>query len=170
LYEAIHACREHLLGYGGHFAAAGMTMLPENVDAFRNKFEEIVAATITEDLLTPEITIDAEIQFTELTFPFYNILTQMEPYGPQNMRPVFIARNITESGYSKIIKDQHIRFVLKQQNSILTGIGFSMADKFYLLQNHIPIDIVFTVELNEWNGMKSVQLRMIDFTPSEQKV
>ncbi|TKK71981.1 single-stranded-DNA-specific exonuclease RecJ [Ilyomonas limi] len=168
LYEAIHACREHLLGYGGHFAAAGMTMLPENVAAFSNKFEEIVAATITEDLLVPEIAIDAEIQFTELTFPFYNILSQMEPYGPQNMRPVFIARNITESGYSKIIKDQHIRFVLKQQNSILTGIGFGMADKFYLLQNHIPIDIVFTVELNEWNGMKSVQLRMIDFAPAEK--
>jgi single-stranded-DNA-specific exonuclease len=166
LYEAIHACREHLIGYGGHFAAAGMTMLPENVDAFRNKFEEIVAATITEDLLIPEITIDAEIQFTELTFPFYNILSQMEPYGPLNMRPVFIARNVTESGYSKIIKDQHIRFVVKQQNSILTGIGFGMAEKFYLLQNNIPVDIVFTVELNEWNGMRSVQLRMIDFAPS----
>jgi len=170
LYEAIHACREHLIGYGGHFAAAGMTMLPENVDAFRNKFEEIVAATITADLLVPEIAIDAEIQFTELTFPFYNILAQMEPYGPQNMRPVFIARNITESGYSKVIKDQHIRFVLKQQNSILTGIGFGMADKFYLLQNHVPVDIVFTVELNEWNGMRSVQLRMIDFAPAEQSL
>jgi len=166
LYEAIHACREHLLGYGGHFAAAGMTMLPENVDAFKNKFEEIVAATITEDLLVPEITIDAEIQFTDLTFAFYNILSQMEPYGPQNMRPVFIAHNVTESGYSKTIKDQHIRFVLKQQNSILTGIGFGMAEKFYLLQKNIPLDIVFTVELNEWNGMKSVQLRMIDFAPT----
>ncbi len=166
LYEAIHACREHLLGYGGHFAAAGMTMLPENVDAFKNKFEEIVAATITDDLLVPEITIDAEIQFTDLTFSFYNILSQMEPFGPQNMRPVFIAHNVTESGYSKIIKDQHIRFVLKQQNSILTGIGFGMADKFYLLQKNIPLDIVFTIELNEWNGMKSVQLRMIDFAPT----
>jgi single-stranded-DNA-specific exonuclease len=166
LYEAIHACREHLLGYGGHFAAAGMTMLPENVDAFKNKFEEIVAATITEDLLVPEISIDAEIQFTELTFSFYNILSQMEPYGPQNMRPIFIAHNVTESGYSKIIKEQHIRFVLKQQNSILTGIGFGMAEKFYLLQKNIPLDIVFTVELNEWNGMKSVQLRMIDFAPT----
>ena len=166
LYEAIHACREHLLGYGGHFAAAGMTMLPENVDAFKNKFEEIVAATITEDLLVPEIIIDAEIQFTDLTFAFYNILSQMEPYGPLNMRPVFIAHNITDSGYSKIIKDQHIRFVVKQQNSILTGIGFGMADKFHLLQQNIPLDIVFTVEMNEWNGMKSVQLRMIDFAPA----
>ncbi len=168
LYEAIHACREHLIGYGGHFAAAGMTMLPENVDAFRNKFEEIVAATITEDLLVPEIPIDAEIQFTELTFPFYNILAQMEPYGPQNMRPVFIARNVTESGYSKIIKEQHIRFVVKQNNSVLTGIGFSMADKFHLLQNRRPVDIVFTIELNEWNGMRSIQLRMIDFAPAAE--
>ena len=166
LYEAIHACREHLLGYGGHFAAAGMTMLPENVDAFKNKFEEIVAATITEDLLVPEIIIDAEIQFTDLTFPFYNILSQMEPYGPQNMRRCLLRTTLRESGYSKIIKEQHIRFVVKQQNSILTGIGFGMADKFHLLQKNIPLDIVFTVEMNEWNGMKSVQLRMIDFAPS----
>ncbi len=167
LYEAIHACREHLIGYGGHFAAAGMTMLPENVEAFQNKFEEIVAATITEHMLTPEIVIDAEVNFSELTIPFYNILLQMEPFGPQNMRPVFIARHVYESGYSKIVKEQHLRFVVKQANVILTGIGFSMADKFYLLQQNVPLDIVFTVDLNEWNGMRSVQMKVIDVMPSE---
>ena len=166
LYEAIHACREHLLGYGGHFAAAGMTMLPENVEAFQKKFEEIVAATITEHMLTPEIVIDAEVNFPELSFSFYNILNQMEPFGPYNMRPVFIVRNVLESGYSKIVKEQHVRFVVKQHNTMLTGIGFSMADKFYLLQKNIPIDIVFTIDLNEWNGMRSIQMKVIDFAPS----
>ncbi len=166
LYEAIHACREHLLGYGGHFAAAGMTMLPESVDAFQKKFEEIVSATITEQMLTPEITIDAEVSFAELTFSFYNILQQMEPFGPQNMRPVFIARRVYESGYSKIVKEQHLRFVLKQDNVMLTGIGFGMADKLYLLQTGVPLDFVFTLDLNEWNGTRSIQMKVIDIMPS----
>lgn len=162
LYEAIHACREHLLGYGGHFAAAGMTMLPENVEAFQKKFEEIVSATITDHMLTPEIVVDTEVRFSELTIPFYNILLQMEPFGPYNMRPVFIARNVQESGYSKIVKEHHLRFVLKQGSTMITGIGFSMADKFSLLQQRMPVDIVFTVDLNEWNGTRSVQMKVID--------
>ncbi len=166
LYEAIHACREHLLGYGGHFAAAGMTMLPENVDAFEKKFEEIVSATIAEHMLTPEIVIDAEVNFSELSFSFYNILQQMEPFGPQNMRPHFIARKVYESGYSKIVKEQHLRFVVKQGNVMLTGIGFGMADKFYLLQNGVPLDVVFTIDLNEWNGTRSIQMKVIDVMPS----
>ena len=166
LYEAIHACREHLLGYGGHFAAAGMTMLPENVEAFQKKFEEIVSGTITEHMLTPEIVIDTEVNFSELTIAFYNILSQMEPFGPLNMRPVFIARNVLESGYSKIVKEQHLRFVVKQGNVMLTGIGFGIAEKFYLLQQHVPLDIVFTIDLNEWNGMRSVQMKVIDIALS----
>ncbi len=169
LYEAIHACREHLLGYGGHFAAAGMTMLPESVEAFQKKFEEIVSATIMDHMLTPEIVIDAEVKFSELTIPFYNILLQMEPFGPLNMRPVFIARNVQESGYSKIVKEQHLRFVMKQGNVMLTGIGFGMADKFPLLQQHLPLDVVFTVDLNEWNGLRSVQMKVIDVAISGQQ-
>jgi single-stranded-DNA-specific exonuclease len=92
LYEAIHACKEHLLGYGGHFAAAGMTLLPENVGAFINKFEQVVSETILPDSLTPVLIIDAEVSFTDLTFSFYKIIHQMEPYGPENMRPVFMVR------------------------------------------------------------------------------
>ncbi|HLL42585.1 MAG TPA: single-stranded-DNA-specific exonuclease RecJ, partial [Segetibacter sp.] len=94
LYEAIHACKEHLLGYGGHFAAAGMTLLPENVGAFINKFEQVVSETILPDSLTPVLIIDAEVSFTDLTFSFYKIIHQMEPYGPENMRPVFMVKNV----------------------------------------------------------------------------
>jgi single-stranded-DNA-specific exonuclease len=163
LYEAIHACKDHLIGYGGHFAAAGMTLEIEKIDAFRDHFEQIVAATIHEELLIPEIVIDAEISFKDIKESFYKILCEMEPFGPENLRPVFIVKNVNESGFSKIVKEQHIRFVLKQDNITLTGIGFGMAEKFHLLQFGKQIDIVFKIDENEWNGQKSLQLRMLDF-------
>ena len=162
LYEAIYACKEYLLGYGGHFAAAGLSMLPENVEAFANKFEEVVAATITNDLLIPEIIVDSPISFGELTMPLYNIICQMEPFGPGNMRPVFIATNLIDTGYSKIVKELHLRFVVKQNDIHFTGIGFNMADKFHLLESKQPVDIIFTLDENVWNGETTLQLKVID--------
>jgi len=162
LYEAIYACKDYLLGYGGHFAAAGLSMLPENVEAFANKFEEVVAATITDDLLIPEIIIDSPISFSELTMPLYNIICQMEPFGPANLRPVFMATNLIDTGYSKILKDLHIRFVVKQNDLRFTGIGFNMADKFHLLESKQPVDIIFTLDENVWNGETTLQLKVID--------
>lgn len=167
LYEAIHACKAHLLGYGGHFAAAGMTLLPEQVGPFSDKFEEVVAATIDPSLLIPEIVIDAEVSFADLKQSFYNILFQMEPFGPKNMRPVFIARRVTDNGWSKIVKEQHVKFSLLQDNNIMSGIGFGMANKFPLLQSKKPIDIAFTLDENDWQGNKSLQLRVIDLRLSE---
>jgi single-stranded-DNA-specific exonuclease len=162
LYEAIHACREHLLGYGGHFAAAGMTLELEQVDAFRKKFEEVVSATIDPEMLIPEIVIDAEISLKDIKWPFYNIMCQMEPFGPENLRPVFITRRVMDTGYSKIVKEQHVRFSVRQDNVTITGIGFGMAEKFSLLQMKRPVDIVFKIDENEWNGEKTLQLRVID--------
>jgi single-stranded-DNA-specific exonuclease len=167
LYEAVHACREHLLGYGGHFAAAGMTLLPQEVEAFTIKFEEIVSSTILPHQLIPEIIIDAEIKFSDITPSFYKILCQMEPFGPENMRPVFIAKNVMDSGYSKIVKEQHIRFSLKQDNIVFSGIGFNMSEKFYLLQMKKPVDVVFILDENEWNDQKHLQMKVIDFRLSE---
>ncbi len=167
LYEAIHACREHLIGYGGHFAAAGLTMYPENVDAFSRKFEEIVLSVIDPLMLVPEIVIDAGISFEDLKMSFYNIVTQMEPFGPENMRPVFIAKNVADTGYSKIVKDQHIKFVVKKDNTIITGIGFNLSNKFYLLQMKNTLDMVFTLDENEWNGERRLQLKVIDLRLSE---
>ena len=167
LYEAIHACREHLLGYGGHFAAAGMTLLPEQVPLFRDKFEEIVSSTIEPRLLVPEITIDAAVQFRDLTPSFFKILSQMEPFGPENARPVFMAARVFDSGYSRIVKDFHIRFSLRQENIIFNGIGFNMADRFSLLQGGRPVDLVFTLDENEWNGEKHLQLKVLDLRLSE---
>lgn len=165
LYEAIHACREYLLGYGGHFAAAGLSLLPENIDPFTAKFEEVVSATIPEHLLIPEIIIDTEISFADLTQNFYSILCQMEPFGPENMRPVFVAKNVIDTGYSKIVKELHIRFVVKHDNFSFTGIGFNLAEKFELLKH--PFDLVFTLDENEWNGNKSLQLKVIDLRSSD---
>ncbi|HVT85361.1 MAG TPA: single-stranded-DNA-specific exonuclease RecJ [Chitinophagaceae bacterium] len=167
LYEAIHACKEHLLGYGGHFAAAGMTLEIEKIDAFRNKFEEVVASTIDESLLIPEIVIDAEISFADIKWPFYHILCQMEPFGPENLRPVFVAKNVMDTGYSRIVKEEHVRFSLRQQRVTFTGIGFGLAEKFHLLQLKKPVDIVFKIDENEWNGEKSLQLRIMDLRMSE---
>jgi single-stranded-DNA-specific exonuclease len=167
LYEAVHACREHLIGYGGHFAAAGLTLELTKIDAFRNKFEEIVSSTIHPELLIPEIVIDAEISFADIQWPFYNIIQQMEPFGPENLRPVFVAKKVWNTGYSKIVKEEHIKFSLKQNNIVFSGIGFKMADKFHLLEMKKPIDLVFKIDENEWNGSKSLQLRLIDFRISE---
>lgn len=167
LYEAIHDCREHLLGYGGHFAAAGMTLPLQNIEVFSHAFEEAVTKRITPELLVPETVIDAEILFSELNPSFYNILCQMEPFGPENMRPTFIAKKVKETGFSKIVKDLHLRFSVKQKDIHLTGIGFNMADKFELLQMDKPLDIVFALDMNEWNGEKNLQMKVIDVRLSE---
>lgn len=167
LYEAVHACREHLLGYGGHFAAAGLSLRPESLPAFISKFEETVSNSIEEHLLIPEIIIDSEISFKELTLPFYKIISQMEPFGPGNMRLVFVAKQVQDTGYSKIVKEAHIRFVVKQNGITFTGIGFNMADKFHLLQLNSAIDIVFTLDENDWNGNTTLQLKVVDIRLSE---
>ena len=162
VYEAIHQCKDLLLGYGGHFYAAGMTLELDKVEAFQSKFEEIVSSTIAPEMLVPELVIDAEVKFEDLRQGFYNILCQMEPFGPDNLRPVFIVRNVIDSGYSKIVKDQHIKFSLRQGNIVFSGIGFCLADKFHLLHLHKPVDVVFTLEQNEWNNQCHLQMKVID--------
>jgi single-stranded-DNA-specific exonuclease len=162
VYEAVHQCKDLLIGYGGHFYAAGLTLEKDKVDAFCQRFEEVVQATLHPDLMIPEIVIDAEIQFKDINHSFYNIICQMEPFGPDNMRPTFVARNVMNTGYSKIVKEKHLRFVVKQNGITITGIGFGMADKMHLLQMNQPFDLVFKIDENEWNGEKSLQLRVMD--------
>ena len=167
VYEAIHACREHLLGYGGHFAAAGVTLLPDQIAAFTLKFEETVASTIQPWSLVPELTIDAELSFGSINPTFYHIMEQMQPFGPNNAQPVFLSRQVTDIG-SRIVKELHVRFSLKQGAVVMDGIGFGLASKFHLLQNQRPIDLLFTLEENEWNNRKNLQLKVIDFALSPQ--
>ena len=91
----------------------------------------------------------------------------MEPYGPQNMRPLFITKNVSNTPWSKVVKEEHIRFVVKNENITLTGIGFNMADKFPILQTNQPFDMAYTIDENEWNGETNLQLKVIDIRPSE---
>jgi single-stranded-DNA-specific exonuclease len=167
LYEAIYECKEHLVTFGGHYAAAGLSLLPENIEAFAKQFDEVVAKNVSDDMLVPEITIDTPIRFSSIQYPFFNILRQMEPFGPENMNPIFVAEKLTDTGYSKIVKDEHIRFVLRQDNITLNGIGFYMKDKFDLLLQKKPIDVAFTIEENEYQGNKTLQLKVVDFRISE---
>ena len=167
VYEAIHQCKDLLESYGGHFYAAGLTMKPENVTAFQERFEEVVCASIKDEMLTPEIVIDAGILFNEITPGLYKLICQMEPFGPENLRPVFVTRNLLETGYSRILKEAHIKFYLKQNDKVFEGIGFNMADKFQLLQPNKPVDVVFTLDENEWNGEKKLQLKVVDLRWAE---
>lgn len=166
LYEALYACREQLIQFGGHKFAAGLTMLPEKVDDFRNHFERVVSASITPEQLIPEIEIDAEIKFSDITPLFYKLINEFSPFGPDNMKPVFVAKHVKETGWSKLLKDRHIKFSLKQNGVTLSGIGFDMAHKMELLKEN-ELDVVFQIEQNEWQGNTSLQLMVKDIRISE---
>jgi single-stranded-DNA-specific exonuclease len=166
IHEGLHQCQDLLLGFGGHYFAAGMTMSPDNVLAFAERFEEIVSATVAEEFFTPELSINAELNFDEITPAFFRILSQMEPFGPENNMPVFIARGVRNDGRSKIVKEKHIRFSVMQKGLHLTGIGFNLAEKFSILEDQNPVDLVFTIDENEWNNEKKLQLKVSDLRPS----
>lgn len=166
VYEAIHACKDWLIGYGGHFAAAGMTLQINHVQQFAQAFEEAVQKMLPDELLIPTVQIDTQINFEQIQLGLFNIIQQMEPFGPDNLKPVFVALGVEETGLSKIVKENHIRFVLEQNGIKLTGIGFNMAHQFFILEQFKKIDVVFTIEENDWNGTKSLQLRVVDFRPN----
>jgi single-stranded-DNA-specific exonuclease len=162
LYEALHACRAHLLGYGGHFAAAGMTMNIDQLEAFKEAFEKAVADRITPEQMVPEISINAQLPLDQISMQFFQIIAQMEPFGPDNMRPIFIAKNVRDTGYSKLVKEAHISFNLTQGNNNVRGIGYNMPDKISIVKSGQPFDVVFQLQLNEWQGTQSVQIQVMD--------
>ncbi|MGN6567984.1 MAG: single-stranded-DNA-specific exonuclease RecJ [Flavipsychrobacter sp.] len=167
IYEAIHECRELLENYGGHFYAAGMTMHPDNVDHFIARFEEVVSQRIEPHLLIPEIEIDAEINLSDIRQPFYNIINQFEPFGPTNLRPVFLTKKVYDyNDNSRVVKDLHVKFVVHQKNGyIVDGIGFGLAHKFELLRKG-PFDMLYTIEENEFNGITKLQVKVLDVKAS----
>ncbi len=165
VYNALEACAEHLEQFGGHMYAAGMTLKPENYQKFKDAFEKVVQETIAPEMLTPEIEVDAEIDFTEITPKLTRILKQFEPFGPQNRTPVFWSKNVVDTGYGKTIgsDNTHLKLNLKQKKSpSFSAIGFGLADKLDVIQNKKPFEAVYCIEENEWNGMVSVQLRLKD--------
>lgn len=170
IYNALEACAEYLEQFGGHMYAAGLTLTEDQYELFRNKFEEVVRQTIDPALLTPEISIDAEIDFTDITPKFHRILKQFEPFGPGNMSPVFLSRGLTDSGFGKSIgaDETHLRLFVRQKGGEGFGaIGFGLAVKKDLACNGDAFDAVYSIDENEWNGQTTLQLRIRDMRCEE---
>ena len=170
VYEALEQCSDLLEQFGGHKYAAGMTMLKENVSAFQAKFEEIVAASIPDDLLIPEIEIDAELALSEISAKFYQILKQFAPFGPENMSPLFITKNVIEKGSARIVGSNHLKLEIvdpANPDYFYPAIAFNLGDKIQLIKQQQPFDVVFSIEENEWNGKVSLQLNVKDIRAAE---
>jgi single-stranded-DNA-specific exonuclease len=165
VYNALESCAEHLEQFGGHKYAAGMTLLPEKYQDFKNAFEKVVQETIPPELLIPEIAIDAELNFADITPKFTRIIKQFEPFGPQNMTPVFLTKNVKDTGYGKTIgqEAEHLKLFVKQNNSEgFATIGFKLGDKLDISTNKKPFDITYNIDENVWNEKISIQLRLKD--------
>ncbi|MDI1304058.1 MAG: single-stranded-DNA-specific exonuclease RecJ [bacterium] len=165
VYNALEACAEHLEQFGGHMYAAGMTLKEENYQLFKDAFEKEVEKTIHPDMLTPEISVDAEINFADITPKLTRILKQFEPFGPQNMTPVFLTKNVKDTGYGKPMgqEDEHLKLFVKQNNSEgIAAIGFGLGKKLETTKNGHPFEMVYSIDENEWKGNISLQLRLRD--------
>lgn len=165
VYNAIEQCSDLLEQFGGHMYAAGLTMKRENVGRFQRKFEEVVAGSITPEMLIPAIDISAELSFDQITPKFIRILKQFEPFGPQNMKPIFVSRGVRDTGNSRIVGTDHLKLELEQEKYpgiIFGGIAFGQADKLELIRNGQSFDLAYVLEENEWNGNVSIQLNVKD--------
>jgi exonuclease RecJ (EC 3.1.-.-) len=164
VYNAIEACAEFIEQFGGHKYAAGLTLLPENYTKFKQKFEAVVAATIDSQLLVPEITIDAALDFSDITPKFFRIIQQMAPFGPNNRTPVFTTTSVRDNGYGKQVgaDKTHLKLSVFQGDNTKTfgAIGFNLGHKLNQINN--VFDIAYTLDENEWNGHKSIQLVLKD--------
>ena len=160
VYNALEQCSEFIEQFGGHKYAAGLTLASEQYESFKQKFEEIVSKTINKNLLTPEISIDTEIDLSEITPKFYRIIQQMAPFGPQNMTPVFISTSVRDNGFGKRVgaDKSHLKLniIYGADNKTYNAIGFGLGDKIELSQN--DFDIAYTLDKNTWNSNTSIQL------------
>jgi single-stranded-DNA-specific exonuclease len=171
VYNALDACAEHLEQFGGHMYAAGMTLKAENYLLFKEAFEKCVQETIQPEMRTPEIEIDAEINFSDITPKLIRILKQFEPFGPLNMTPVFMTSDIKDTGYAKTLgsEDEHLRLFAKQYNSEgIAAIGFGLGKKLNITKNQNTFQLAYTIAENEWNGNVSTQLMLKDIRTNEK--
>lgn len=170
IYNALEACSEHLEQFGGHMYAAGMTLLEENYQKFKQAFEEVVQNTLHPDLQIPEIEYDTEIQLDEITPKLMRILKQFEPFGPQNMTPLFLVKKLTDSGYAKTLgsEEDHLKAFVKQNNSdSISAIGFGLGSKLDLVKNFSKFDAIVSIEENEWRDVVTLQLQLRDIKPTD---
>lgn len=164
IYNAIDACNDLLEQFGGHTAAAGLTMKTENVAAFAKRFEEVVNEQIDETLLTPQIDIDAAIELHQIDDKFYRVLKQFAPFGPNNMKPVFITENVLVD-YVGIVGDNHLKMTVFQGSNPrlkFSCIGFNLGKYAEELTPGLPFKIAYAIEENHWNGQTTLQLNIKD--------
>lgn len=165
VYSAIEACSDLLEQFGGHKYAAGLKLKIENVTAFSERFEEVVSATIKEEMLVPSIEIDAEIKLDDINEKFLRIIKQFAPFGPGNMNPVFMTRNISNKGFPRLMKEKHLKLDVYDPENPERGfeaVAFNMSEHFESICHKMPFTLCYSIEENNWNGKKSIQLNVKD--------
>ncbi|MBI1770064.1 MAG: single-stranded-DNA-specific exonuclease RecJ [Bacteroidetes bacterium] len=164
LYQALENCSDLLEKYGGHKYAAGLTLDRSNVGAFQKRFEEVVSASITEEMQTPVVEIDIVLPLDAITSKFISVLKQMAPFGPENPKPTFEARNLYVANSLSSFKDKHVRFLVGQNGSeiVFQTVGFDLGENYSRLASGDNFKMAFTIEENSYNGITSIQLRAKD--------
>jgi len=167
LYQAIEACSDLLESFGGHMFAAGLTLKKENIQPFIQRFEQYVNNTITEDQLMPRVFIDTELDFLEINEEFFRVMNQFQPYGPENMSPIFVSRNVYDSGTGRMVgsSGEHLKLELCQESTgtkTFPAIAFGQANHFEYIKGGNPFDICYSIEMNEFRGNKNLQLNIRD--------
>lgn len=171
LYQAVDSCSHLIEHFGGHKFAAGLSIKPENFEAFCSEFERLASDKLTEEMLLPEIEIDDEISFSDITPKFTRVLKQFAPFGPGNMAPVFLTKNVYDTGYSRPIGETHIKLNVTQpeyRGAGFDAIAFGFGNFFsHVHDSKLPIQICYHVEENEWNGRVTIQLNVKDMIIGE---
>lgn len=164
LYHAIEECADLLEQYGGHTHAAGLTLRVENVPKFIEKFESIVVKNIETRSLTPEIEYDTEIPFRAITPKFFSVLKQFAPFGPGNMSPIFMTRNVWDVGDVTVVGNNHLRMSITHEEGgrIYKAIGFGLGEHYNKVAQGISFDICYYIEENFFNGHVNLQLNIKD--------
>lgn len=161
LYEALCKCSDLLIQFGGHKYAAGLTMHPENVEAFADRFEEVVSATIKPEQLIQQIQIDAELRLSQIAPKFFRILSQFAPFGPENMAPVFISKKVYVSGIAGLVGENHLKMTVIQDGSPgFECIAFGCGKFIPQIKKDVPLDICYTIEENAWKERRTIQLNI----------
>ena len=164
LYQALEACDAHLLQWGGHKYAAGLSLKEEAFPAFKADFEAAVAERITPEQRVPVLYIDQPISLAEVDARFIRLLNRMEPFGPSNRRPVFLTRQVRVV-YHKVLKEEHLKLVLQQGDEMVEAVGFNLAQKWLAMDTEV-IDLAFQPIFNTWNQKTRINLRIKDIRPS----
>jgi len=163
IYVALKQCADLLIGFGGHKYAAGLSIKQENIEHFRKRFNEIAHEQLTADMLIPKLSVECEIELSDINSRFVQLLKFMAPFGPQNMRPVFLSKNLQVVGAPTIVGKNHLKFKVRQNNVVVDAIGFNLGDKLYrIAPGEKNLDMVYVIEENEFQGRTSIQLRVKD--------